>query len=161
MKSTAAILSVCTTVTLLTHYSAAESGDPTVESRLNTRHAGIGTIKPESASAEKATDIRYNFTTVYRFYKNDSKQNLLLSSLTTDILQTILQCSDPLTTYGCRECEKSCANPNPTPLCVYRCDSTCICKPGLYRTFIPSPTCAPLNGPLLNNCKVGISKVKG
>ncbi|XP_055345198.1 uncharacterized protein LOC129593040 isoform X2 [Paramacrobiotus metropolitanus] len=140
MKSTAAILSVCTTVTLLTHYSAAESGDPTVESRLNTRHAGIGTIKPESASAEKATDIR---------------------SLTTDILQTILQCSDPLTTYGCRECEKSCANPNPTPLCVYRCDSTCICKPGLYRTFIPSPTCAPLNGPLLNNCKVGISKVKG
>ncbi|XP_055353149.1 uncharacterized protein LOC129599044 [Paramacrobiotus metropolitanus] len=133
MKSTAGFLSLWTTATVLLQYSTAESGDPTVES-------GPNTINAKNVPTEKPSDTR---------------------SIGVNILQTISKCSDPLMTHGCRDCEMSCANPNPSALCAYLCDRTCICKPGLYRTFIPSPTCAPPNGPLLNNCKVASRKVKG
>ncbi|XP_055345182.1 uncharacterized protein LOC129593025 isoform X2 [Paramacrobiotus metropolitanus] len=108
MKSAAAIITLWATVTLLLHYSGAESGNPGVEFGLNKINTGNGIVKSGS-DADRPTRKK--------------------------------------------RCEKSCANPNPSPLCASNCDSTCICKPGLYRTFVPSPTCAPQNGPLLNNCK--------
>ncbi|XP_055345181.1 uncharacterized protein LOC129593025 isoform X1 [Paramacrobiotus metropolitanus] len=131
MKSAAAIITLWATVTLLLHYSGAESGNPGVEFGLNKINTGNGIVKSGS-DADRPTRKK--------------------RSLDTNVLKRFL-CSDPLMTSGCSRCEKSCANPNPSPLCASNCDSTCICKPGLYRTFVPSPTCAPQNGPLLNNCK--------
>ncbi|XP_055353153.1 uncharacterized protein LOC129599047 [Paramacrobiotus metropolitanus] len=139
MQSNAAILTLWTTVTLLLHHSSAESGDPTVETGLNTLNAAIKTVSG-NPKAEKPTETR---------------------SFAPDLLQTFLKCPDPLMNYGCRECEKSCANPNPPVLCVYDCHNTCVCKFGLYRTFLPSPTCAPPNGPVINNCKGAPKNVKG
>ncbi|XP_055350293.1 uncharacterized protein LOC129596913 [Paramacrobiotus metropolitanus] len=142
MKSAAAIIMLCTTVTLLLHYSAAESGNPTVESGLNTINAGSGVVKSGSdTETDKLT--------------REKRSNAV------EILETLWKCPDPLMTYGCRDCERSCAKPNPSAFCAFQCDSTCICKPGLYRTFLPSPTCAPPNGPLLNNCKGQMPMRKG
>ncbi|XP_055345199.1 uncharacterized protein LOC129593041 [Paramacrobiotus metropolitanus] len=139
MDSTAAIITLLAAVSLLVHYSTAEFGDHAVASGRKTFNAELGNMKSGVASDKNPRENR---------------------SSETDLLQT-LWCDDPLMTIGCRECEKSCVNPNPPALCAYNCHSTCICKTGLYRTFLPSPTCAPPNGPLLNNCKVASRKVKG
>ncbi|XP_055345193.1 uncharacterized protein LOC129593036 [Paramacrobiotus metropolitanus] len=131
MKSAAAIIMLWTTIALLLHHTEAESGYPGVESGLNTINAGNAIVKSGS-DTDRPTR---------------KKRNSL-----TDALQAIW-CDDPLTTLGCRECEKSCAKPNPSVFCAQGCQNTCICKPGLYATGLPSPKCAPPNGPLLNNCE--------
>ncbi|XP_055345191.1 uncharacterized protein LOC129593032 [Paramacrobiotus metropolitanus] len=130
MKSTAAILTLWATVTLLLHYSAAQSENA-------PSNPGRAQSTLETAQLGRDSD------------KNPARSR---RSSAFDILQTFWKCPDPLMTYGCRKCETSCANRNPPASCSYLCDSTCICKPGLYRTFIASPICAPPNGPLINNC---------
>ncbi|XP_055345196.1 uncharacterized protein LOC129593039 [Paramacrobiotus metropolitanus] len=139
MKSASAILTLWIAVTLRLHHSAAEFGDLTVGSGLKTVFPGIGAIQSRIASDKNSRERRNSLT---------------------DALQAIW-CDDPLTTLGCRECEKSCAKPNPSVHCAQGCHTTCICRPGLYRTSGPSPTCAPPNGPLLNNCKTIPRNVKG
>ncbi|XP_055345195.1 uncharacterized protein LOC129593038 [Paramacrobiotus metropolitanus] len=139
MESTAAVITLWGAVSLLLRFNAAQTGIHTVESGHGTASAGNDTNKSRITTDQSPRESR---------------------SMDTNVLKRFL-CPDPLMTSGCSKCEKSCANPNPSPLCASNCDSTCICKPGLYRTFIPSPICAPPNGPLLNNCKAASRNAKG
>ncbi|XP_055345189.1 uncharacterized protein LOC129593030 [Paramacrobiotus metropolitanus] len=186
MKTTSAIITLWVIVTLLPHNSAVQSGNHTVESGINATNARNRTINTQNgtvngengpintanrtingANGPNNTAIRTTSAangTIGSGNATDLKpeQTRIFYG---DIIQQMLmrRCPDPLQIYDCKECEKHCGNLNPSPYCGYGCQltSTCICKPGTYRTFRESPKCAPPDGPIINNCKLPPNVYKG